>query len=574
MAVFEGLVQSWACGFSSGFGEQNSASRIRKGTLKIFDYPSVELMVSDLPWDGRGAGSVDHPSWLMWFHSLKWLDVLVEDARSQGPDAVASVAFARDVARSWSRWNAAGKEKRFPAWGGHSAGLRTTSLVALSEFVDEPWLRDEIRNHLDHLLCEEHFDGYWNHGLVQTIALLAASLRLGDLEGVRVGKSRVDLGLVEMIDLEGATNEQAPGYARYVENLLRTVIEIYRQNDLGDTSWLEEKRSLIQNFIRHALEPSGNFVQIGDSFAEEPFPGASDRPKSFDLHATGLERTKIYRRGYVFARSGWGEKRPRWDESFYSLRFGPARVIHGHNDHMSLTWYDFRRNLIIDSGHNGYKDGDFRNFLRSPQAHNILEVVGARHDWSAETQLEVHESFDEADFYILRDNAYPVPRQRSVLAFNKGPLIVLDKARTSGDVAHFRQLWHIAPEFTFDRAEDNVVKFSSSRGDLDLVLLRLNITRDDSKGHSGFSYWKGSRQPIQGFISRYDGEEFPAPCVGFDVKSDDLALLTALVAIPAGSSFGWSFRVGRRGVMILRLHVGAVSYGVDVEVARGTMTVR
>jgi hypothetical protein len=581
MNSFKGPAQRWTCGFSSGLEHFNSISDVQSGKVKIFNYDRTQLDLSNIPWTGKGAGTVDHPSWLMWLHSLKWIDILIEDALSatNSEKSLPSLEVASQVARSWVEWNVSSSAEPLPAWEGHAAGLRATTLVALSELVHEEWLAAAIEEHTTHLASEENFDGHWNHGLVQTMALVAGALRLDDEKTVEIARVRMLNTLREMIDPQGAINEQATAYARYIEILLRTVISIFKDNSFDDVKELKSMLSGIRLFMTHSLEPSGQFVQLGDSYPDGPDAFMDTELELAVTHGRNghepRDRVKVYDRGYVFGRSGWGESRPYSQESFYSLRFGPGRIIHGHNDHMSITWYDKCRHFIVDSGHSGYAPGPMRNYLRSPAAHNILEIVGQRHDWSAETIL-THQSVGEsASFFSLSDDAFGgIPRSRSILAIDSGPVVVLDRASSPGASRHFRQLWHVAPEFTFASSNESSVWFSSALGDLDFVIVRFNVTHDDPGSHSGLSYWKGSRDPYQGLISRRDGEELPAPCIGFDVKSEEIFLATALVAVPRGQKLGYSFRPGPRGTYIFRIHIGEVSYSVNVIKASGEMSLR
>jgi hypothetical protein len=67
--------------------------------------------------------------------------------------------------------------------------------------------------------------------------------------------------------------------------------------------------------------------------------------------------------GYVFGRSKWGP-----NGTFYSLRFGPGRQVHGHDDHMGITCYSRGRNLIVNAGHTGYEVSPYRTYIQSPEA--------------------------------------------------------------------------------------------------------------------------------------------------------------------------------------------------------------
>ncbi|TDK27732.1 hypothetical protein E2F48_00940 [Arthrobacter crusticola] len=550
-----------------------------QGSLKLFTHRRTELDWNDIPWSGVGKGAIDHPSWRMWLHSLKWVDQLVAGSLRSGPEGGSSFReLAVKVAQSWIAWDQSQGAKTLPAWDGHASGLRLTTLVGLAELVDEPWIRNAVRAHTIHCLSDDFFDGHWNHGVVQSIGGLAGALLLNLPEEIKRARSRLMDSFSVMIDSEGAVNEQATGYGRYVARLLETVVSLFDQNGFQEHIQLQKSLAKLRQFIYHSIEPSGDYVQLGDSYPNDESSGEG-KPRSWFDSADDAEfppaaRVKVYREGYVFGRSGWGESRPFSDESFYSVRFGRGRVIHGHNDHMSVTWYDHGRNLIIDSGHSGYAPGVVRDHLRSPSAHNVLEIVGHRHDWSVATSLTSHQQREHSSFYEFEDSAYGVKRTRTMLAVDKGPLIFVDRAGQNGRQYHFRQLWHIAPEFELAESSQDMVRFSSARGDLELVLIRFHVTRENLHGHSGMSYWRGNLEPVQGIVARREGEALPAPCVGFDVKGEQVFLLTAAVAVPAGEDLGWSLRSDTDTTCVLRIHVGQDSFSIDVNRMTGMLSLR
>src|SRR5699024_4513071 len=97
------------------------------------------------------------------------------------------------------------------------------------------------------------FDGYWNHGLVQSLALAGASFRIGDKKGQELALERINKCFEEMIDEEGCINEQAPEYARYIERILRTTIKFYGLNNIQGVDSLLHKKDLIREFMAHSL---------------------------------------------------------------------------------------------------------------------------------------------------------------------------------------------------------------------------------------------------------------------------------------------------------------------------------
>jgi hypothetical protein len=144
--------------------------------------------------------------------------------------------------------------------------------------------------------------------------------------------------------------------------------------------WITARIGLMPDFLAMATQPNGDLAQIGDTYLIRP----RDRPGTPLQYAYSMgkagkmptQRVAVYQAGYVFGRSGWGTARTFGDQSFYSLRFGPGTQIHGHADHMGLTYYARGRNLIIDAGHFGYADTAYRAYLLSPEAASDLVMPG------------------------------------------------------------------------------------------------------------------------------------------------------------------------------------------------------
>src|SRR5262249_634153 len=147
-----------------------------------------------------------------------------------------------------------------------------------------------------------------------------------------------------------------------------------------------------------------------------------------------------------FGRSGWGTQRPFGAESFYSLRFGPGRQLHGHNDHQAITWYAGGRQLLVDSGYDGYEPGPYPAYLQSARAPNGLVAADAPLDSFAATALERQRIDDEVQYFAVADDAIGARRTRNVL-FLQDPdaIVVLDRV-TGGPFRRYDQLWHLAPD--------------------------------------------------------------------------------------------------------------------------------
>ena len=120
------------------------------------------------------------------------------------------------------------------------------------------------------------------------------------------------------------------------------------------------------DFLAEATQPDGNLTQIGDTYVESGFRSPAPALPRLPLVA-------VYSAGYIFGHSAWGP-----DGTFYSLRFGPARQVHGHDDHMGITYYSRGRNLIVDAGHTGYEVSAYRDYIQSAEAASTFIAPDAK----------------------------------------------------------------------------------------------------------------------------------------------------------------------------------------------------
>ncbi len=502
--------QSWLIGFASFNRPSNPSGALLEGRLQLPAPGREHFRLADMGWSNPEDR---HPSWALWYHSLKWVDGLVRDCRSAGGDFDRSRpewALAVAVVHSWIDW-----ESTRPAtpgddhWNGHPTALRLSTLLGITQGdPGDDVVGAAVDKHVDHLMDERNFDGLWNHGLVQSLALLGAGLQLARADVEAVARDRVFRCAEEMVDEQGAINEQAPGYASFVYSLLGVADRIYRLNRLDGREYLRGRMELLARFGAHATQPDGKFVQLGDTLAEEPRQEFLD---SIDFMTEPT--TAVYDRGYVFARSGW-EVSPDSRQDFFSLRFGPGRIIHGHNDHMSITWMYQGRHVLVDSGHVGYKPGPYRAFLQSPAAHNVPVVEGVKHDWSAPTRLVRSECGgpDGSQFFEVEDRAYPGARRVRGISFTPGsPLLVLDRVMSDGNDLNLRTLWHFAEDFDVVRLDESFALLSSAHLKIGVYALRLS---ESALGLSS-GYSRGSELPWQGWRSMRLEEREASPTISF-----------------------------------------------------------
>jgi len=330
----------------------------------------------------------------------------------------------------------------------------------------------------------------------------------------------------------GATNEQATGYANFTYGLWTQAERQLAACGYALPSWITSRIALMPMFLAQATQPDGTLAQIGDTYVEAPrqTPGtplqyAGTRGAAGSPPA---QRVAVYSAGYVFGRSTW---RPFGSASFYSLRFGPGRQIHGHGDHMSLTYYARGRNLLVTAGHTGYEDTPYRAYLRSPQASNVLVMPGVRFSAAAPARLIGQVIGADGQFFEVTDTAFGGhPRDRSVYICQR-PDLVLVFDRASG-AASYQQLWHLDPGLT-------VTSVSRSGAVATAPGTQLEIRQIPLPGQvipSGSTQLvRGQSNPYQGWVSRQMLQRIPAPVIVMTRTGSAAAMLTLIAPSSPGA---------------------------------------
>jgi hypothetical protein len=265
----------------------------------------------------------------------------------------------------------------------------------------------------------------------------------------------------------------------------------------------------------------------------------------------------VYDAGYVFGRSGWTSA-----ASFYSLRFGRGQQVHGHADHMGLTYYARGRDLIVNAGHTGYENTPYRAFLKSPEASSVLVMPGVPFDVTAATVLLRDRIGRHGQFYEFFDAAFGGdPRYRGVYVSQRPDLVlVLDRA--SG-ASRYQQLWHLAPALRVTRLSRSYA-IASAPGTR--LLLRQIPLPGQVIPHGSTRVIRGQRHPYQGWVSHQMLQRLPADVVTMSRTGASTTMLTLIVPSAPGTSVTTS--IGRvRGGYRLRVRVGSTvaAFGIGAD---------
>nr|BFE36499.1 hypothetical protein GCM10010200_087500 [Actinomadura rugatobispora] len=531
-----------------GLDGANPAREVKAGRFRIPDTPPER--VADGPDVDWGLDPHRDRTWQLWLHSLEWLGGLIKEyGRTRDR---ASLDLAAGIVRDWLADNA------LPGRFGHArreaieegAKFRLATMTCLRAHLDARWLDEAIARHAEELADPRNWSGPWNHGTDESMTLLAAACRIGreDLAGLAYERLvsavlRPPAGVRPAIDAEGANNEQSTQYSVYNRTRWRSAMDVIRACRRPVPAELARRHALMDEFIAFQSAPAGDLIQIGETYASTisrvSRPGRGPLRYAASQGRAGTRpgaRARVYEAGYVMGRSGWGDgDRPYKEEMAYTARFGPGRYAHGQDDHMALTFYAQGRSILVPSGHAGYSEPVWRDWLRSPEAHNTVVVRDIPFDSRAATALTGHRFAEGGDFFRFSDTAFAgSTRTRSVLAASDpDALVVLDQVRSAAPRT-VEQLWHLPAAFEARPDGGDAV---ATAGGIRVHFLRVAVPGSAAQAGTGraAAVVKGSREQRQGWVAPAPRTAVPAPVVRLPAHGQEVRMLTLIAPVRDGA---------------------------------------
>jgi hypothetical protein len=542
-----------ACGPLPAFAS-GAAGEIMAGQLTISPWPAVTI---DPHHDGDVDWSADpfrHPTWLQDYQSGSWIEALIEPYLERGPDAEAYLARAKALLLGWIR--DVPIQDRDPR-----------TLICSSEaFPGQGWIQDQIPPMVNYQVA--HWQGAWNHGLKQDLEILdigcaypasafgGQALKWRQAARQQMLASFAPKRLGPAVDGQGATNEQATGYARFTYYLWTQAEQQLAACGYQLPAWITSRIALMATFLAQATQPDGNLVQIGDTYVEPPGPtpgiGLQGTGSQATVGSPPAQRVAVYTVGYIFGRSTW---RPFGAASFYSLRFGPGRQIHGHDDHMSLTYYARGRNLLVNAGHTGYEDTAYRAYLQSPEASNVLVMPGVTFSGSARADLIRQVIGPDGQFFEFADTAFGGnPRERSVYVSQRPDLVLVFDRASGAD--SYQQLWHLDPALTVTKVTRSCAIATAPGTQLEICQIPLP---GQLIPQGSTQVIRGQTNPYQGWVSHRMLQRIPAPVITMTRAGSSTAMLTLIAPSSPGASVSTAITQRPGGWYHLRVNLGGSS---------------
>lgn len=512
--------QAFGKGHDPSPGDRQAADEVLDGNLTMPPHGQWQLPQS-LTWD---EDPFEQRNWVAQFHMLRWLEPVRRVAEA-GDHRARELWIA--TAQSWVKANPVDAPMSEYAWKDMVDGIRALVLVfglSLVDPDDNEWLTDAIWDHGVWLSDEKHL-GHSNHALHQHQALLVIGLLFSEDSWVDLSIRRLNSLLEESYDSEGVNAEGAIDYHRlnfvWWDTAFRRldVAGIARPASAGrlDLALLE---------LAYATKPNRQFERIGDTERGGPV-GLSSKEIDY-VNSEGAEGqpppdlTRAYKAGYVFGRSGWGNfERSFREELFYSLSFGAANRVHGHQDGAALTLHANGHPWLIDAGKYAYKNDTMRSYCTSRVGHNVLIITGERYDPRSVVKLHRSSLSPEIDDFEFRDTGYKgIELQRRVVYCRGGDFFVVVDTVSSDREVTAHQRWHLD-------ADTKVVKdktgFTLKRGKASATIQWRGKTPK-------LTSIIGQHEPFDGWMSAGWMQKKPAPVIDAEHSGKRFRFVTVLGA--------------------------------------------
>ncbi|TDD22939.1 hypothetical protein E1218_18675 [Kribbella turkmenica] len=552
---------TYGCSGFSGIAAKVPLPALYRDTFAWGDDPPYQV--------GDGSGDIrwrsdpySKPSWYMWLHSLRWLG---QGITAAGKGDRRALNHVMAVIQDWVRDNPYSWKGDVGAW--ESTMHRTNVLICARQAVlsglpvrrlpaQYAWLDHALLDHARFM--QDNWGGAWNHGTDESIALFGVGCTLGRAELKTLAVERLTEAITTAIDPQGSTNEQSIGYAMFNHQLWGRAVSTLQRCGATPSPVIEQRRRALAEWLALATTPTGHLPQVGDTIRQKPdlVRGTSlEYAASLGKHGVSPpRRTAVFDAGYVFGRTGWGETRPFTQESSYTLRFGPGRRYHGHEDHTSLTYTSHGRDILIDPGHSGYQDDTWQAWTKSQSAHNVMTVANGR-STGAETRLVGAAIAPTAAYYALAGTPVEgVERTRDVLVLKDPDLIITLDRGQSGAVQRYETLWHLpADQKVTVQSPTTVV--AAKPGDTTKTQV-LQIPYRQQLPADAVTIEQGRPDPVQGWYYPTIFDRLQAPVVKFNRSGPSATILSAVVPADRLETVAFTTRtVG--GMFFVDLTVGA-----------------
>ncbi|GLZ00123.1 hypothetical protein [Actinoplanes sp. NBRC 103695] len=399
--------------------------------IRVSMPPAAPFTVGAIPAAMWRRPPVADPTWRLNFQGLMWMRPLARRAALDGQTGslAALVRQAvlfhrqnpdpRSVAYGWDEGTAL---RRLEAENCLYALTRSAGLI--------PGMTADARVLTGSRYYGPPYHPVHNHGLMANLQLIRAGELLRLPAWRRTAMNRILTEAPLAFSRRGFSLEQSSMY----QLTNATLWDQAAARLTGYPAAAARIRATVRNaygIFSFMTEPDGKISQIGDS------DEIAGRPR--DLK--GNRAVRDDQAGWVIGRWGWTDR----DAPHYTIRYGPARRAHGHEDRAGgVTWSTRGVRVLVGPGRFSYdRNNRFSLYQTRPDAQNVAVPAGGavRGGTSAITSTFAATSH----VFVVRDTVYGKVHTRGVTVnATIARMVVSDSFR---GVGRWRQHWHLDPDW-------------------------------------------------------------------------------------------------------------------------------
>lgn len=421
-------------------------------------------------------------------------------------------------------------------------------LINFSVFLDETKndlsdnlvgdIRQLIQAEIELLATDGFYAGLNNHGMFQDIALLTSTaLGFGGEESERScnkAVTRLHHYFLNSFGRDGIHRENSPTYHLMVSRYLSDVQRYLKL--MSESSFVKEIQPILDKadyYGAFALTPGGAFTPISDTrknkVSEASVSATFGSGAMVGVLTQGAEGELPKARTFVSEESGYGIYRSDWSENANYIFFSAAynADYHKHSDELSIYYYAHGRELLAESGPNGYEYSDpFTRYAFSSAAHNTLLVDGTglpRTDEKADqtTLFDQGSSIDSLNVLGKTKRFEDVhwKRRVEVPADTKGALVNITDRVSADEERSLTFLWHLGAGLEAV-VRGNAVEIFDPETDLKLGELTWS-----GSAPVGVRLVKGQTHPYyQGWSFPTMGKHLPAGVIEVEYRGREVSV--------------------------------------------------
>ena len=451
-------------------------------------------------------------SWQHHLHAWRNMEHWLYKFRQDGD--VSQLRAPVEIALDWHRFHVEEGRKSGFQWYDHSTGIRASRLAFLLDFVlsrrlevsdaDLGRLMTLADLHVKKLM-EPSFLSPGNHGLFQLVGLDALCSVIGwrnPCLGARpYAKGTFVRSLKGWFSDEAVHIENSPTYHNWVIRQIRRLgaVERFEEPEIRE---LLERADAVTPWLTY---PDGRWARVGDSHGDGPQLTGPVEPECLPNGGGCWAVRDFTKSGYAVIRS-----LPEVDESDASMLFVSGTTEptgHKHGDDLGFVQIERGQDIFVDSGRYGYNYDEYRSYVLSARAHNVISLVGRRTDPyninPADSRLEPI-LVEEGQFKIkgVVDRPYLFVHERTLSYVPGTSLRIEDKLNNLTDL-HWQSNLHLAPDLIPEITE---MGFVVSADD-------FTVRGEFSGEGCEVSAVRGKTEPYQGWVSVGYLEMTPASVV-------------------------------------------------------------